>query len=338
MPLAHTPTPLERMNNLSRKLATPEGEINLWIKRDDCTGLAAGGNKARQLEFYLGEAVAQSADIILTTGAVQSNHVRMTVAAARKLGMDCEVQYEERVANRPSQYYQSGNPFLVKMMGAKIHTYAEGEDEDGADKAMYERANQLSNAGKTPYVIPLAPTHQPIAALGYVLAAEELLKQCKHMHIDTIVLATGSGMTHAGLLTGLRVMGSKTEVIGVCVRREAHLQQPRIAAHCQTLGEMLDQPNIVQKKVICISDATLAPGYGMMNEAVSSAITLLAETEGILLDPTYTGKAMAGMLRLIDTGKFKADQNIAFLHTGGLPGVFGYPELVYSVHWLLESA
>lgn len=328
VPLAHSPTPLERMDNLSKMFALADGEINLWIKRDDCTGLGGGGNKARQLEFYAGAALEQSADTLLTTGAVQSNHVRMTVAAARKLGMHCEIQQESRVANRPLEYYRSGNPFLVHMMGAIIHTYPSGEDEEGADRALYEIAENLKQQGKSPYVVPLAPSHPPIGALGYMLAAEELLRQAGNMEIHSIVLASGSGTTHSGLLTGLRALGSNAKVVGVCVRRSAILQKPRIIERCKTLCEMLDLPELVNDADVLLDDAPLAPGYGALNPEVYRAIFDTAGAEGLLLDPTYTGKAMAGLFSVLESKRYKAGQNIIFLHTGGLPGVFGYPELL----------
>ena len=215
--LVHGPTPLEAMQNLSEYL----GGAEILIKRDDCTGLAMGGNKTRQLEFYVGDALSKGADMLLTTGAVQSNHVRQTVAAARKLGLDCEVQLEERVSNQGPEYYRSGNPFLVGLMGAKIRSYPVGEDEDGADRALHDRAAELKGQGKSPYVIALSQNHVPLGSLGYVKAAEEILDQLSDQGkpVDAIVLASGSGSTHAGLLTGLRASGSKVKVYGFCVRR-----------------------------------------------------------------------------------------------------------------------
>ena len=325
--LSHSPTPLELMKNLSKSYSSERGKINLWVKRDDCTGLAMGGNKARQLEFYLGEAQAKNADTILTTGAVQSNHVRMTVAAAHKLGLACEAQLEERVANRPSQYYNSGNPFLVSMLGAKAHKYPLGEDEEGADRALYDRADSLLRQGKSPYVIPLAPNHPPLGALGYVLAAEELLNQMGKQSLDAVVLASGSGSTHCGLLVGLRALGCQAKVYGICVRRNAQLQKTRLYKRCQDVAKLIGQTNLISETDIIVDDAVLDPGYGSLNEATLEAIYKTGRKEGILLDPTYSGKAMAGMLHLLERGEFKAGQNIVFLHTGGVPGAFGYPEL-----------
>ena len=325
-PLIFCPTPLEPMPHLSR--AHSGAGINLWIKRDDCTGLGAGGNKARQLEFYAGEALAQGVDTLITTGAIQSNHARMTVAAARKMGMACEIQLEQRVADRPQEYYRSGNPLLIHIMGAKVHHYAHGEDEEGADKALYAIAERLKNAGKKPYVIPLSPGHLPLGALGYMLAAEEMLHQAGDMKIAAVVLASGSGTTHAGLLAGLRALGSQARVYGICVRRSASLQAPRVIERCRILKDMLNLKTSVQESDILLDDSVLAPGYGALNDRVYRAIFSAGSLEGILLDPTYTGKAMAGLIHLIKHDTFADGENIVFLHSGGLPVTFAYPELM----------
>lgn len=324
--LAHTPTPLEKLNNLSTRL---DG-VNIWIKRDDCTGLAMGGNKARQLEFYIGDAVAKGADTLLTTGAVQSNHVRMTIAAARKLGLEVEVQLEKRVDGRRAEYYDSGNPFLMKLMGARIHYYPVGEDESGADKALYERAEQLRQEGKTPYVIPLGTDHIPYGSLGYVKCAQELLTQFEEdkVEIDAIVIASGSATTHAGLLAGLRALNSQIPVHGFCVRRDQVAQAERVLEKAHKVAAMLDKPDLIKADDILVDDRMLSPGYGQLNEQLLEAMQMMAESEGILLDPTYTGKSMAGLIHLVRSKQVSAGQNIVFLHTGGTPALFGYPEIL----------
>ena len=326
--LAHTPTPFERMPNLSVELAGPE----LWIKRDDCTGLAMGGNKARQLEFYIGQAQQQGADMLLTTGAVQSNHVRMTVAAARKMGLGIEVQLEQRVSGRQPEYYDSGNPFLNKLMGAKINHYPVGEDEDGADNALYQRAEELKKQGVTPYVIPLSGNHTPYGALGYVKAAEEIKQQMQQtgLKFDAIVLPTGSANTQAGLLFGLRALRLPIKVLGVCVRRQADQQFQRVLDKTNELAKMLNHETCVDKPDIVVDDTVLYPGYGQLNEKVVEAVQLTAGSEGILLDPTYTGKAMAGLIDCVRQGQWSSNQRILFLHTGGTPALFGYPEILPS--------
>ena len=324
--LSHTPTPLEVLNNLSNKLQGPR----IWAKRDDCTGLAMGGNKARQLEFYIGDAISKGADTLLTTGAVQSNHVRMTIAAARKLGLEVEVQLEKRVEGRQQEYYQSGNPFLMKLMGAKIHDYPVGEDEGGADKAMYQRAEEIRKEGGNPYVIPLSGDHIPYGSLGYVKCAEELILQFKQrsLKVDAIMLATGSATTHAGLLAGLRALGSDIPVYGFCVRRDHVAQAERVLQKSRVVAEMIDCPGVVTEADIWVDDRMLRPGYGQLNEDLLEAIRLTARCEGLLLDPTYTGKAMAGLIHLVTSGYFRRDQNVVFLHTGGTPALFGYPEIL----------
>ncbi|MCH7817653.1 MAG: D-cysteine desulfhydrase family protein [Proteobacteria bacterium] len=324
--LSHTPTPFEFLKNMSKNL----GGAQIWIKRDDCTGLAMGGNKSRQLEYYFGEAIANKADTILITGAVQSNYARCAVSAARKFGMAVEVQLEERTPNRPEQYYNSGNPYLMKLMGAKIHHYPDGEDEEGADAALYMLAEKLRKNGKNPYVIPLAGHHAPIGALGYVDCAEELLRQFddQNVQIDGIIIGTGSGTTHAGLVAGLRALGSKIRVYGFCVRRDKDSQTNRVFEKTKIVAEMIERPNIITADDIWVDDKMLRPGYGLLNDDVLNAIHKTAEWEGILLDPVYTGKAMAGLIHLVKSGAFTGKQNIVFLHSGGTPAIFGYPEII----------
>ncbi|MBT6032227.1 MAG: D-cysteine desulfhydrase family protein, partial [Kordiimonadaceae bacterium] len=298
--LAHTPTPIDRLENLSKKLDGP----NILVKRDDCTGLAFGGNKARQLEYYLGEAVRDKADTILITSAVQSNYLRSAVAAARKYGMEVEVQQEERVPDRPSEYYKSGNPYLLKLMGAKIHSYPVGEDEEGADNALYERAEVLKKEGKNPYVIPLAGPHIPLGSLGYVDCAEELLGQIHNMDIDAVITASGSGTTHAGLIAGFKALGSKIPIYGICVRRNKASQTSRVFEKTKKVASMIGFENIIIEDDIKIIDDTLLPGYGQLNEKVTEAIDLAAKCEGLLVDPVYSGKSLAGLIHLIRTGVF----------------------------------
>lgn len=324
--LAHTPTPLECLTNLSDHLGGPR----IWAKRDDCTGLAMGGNKARQLEFYIGDAVSKGADTLLTTGATQSNHVRMTVAAARKLGLEVEVQLEKRVEGRQPAYYESGNPFLIKLMGARIHFYPEGEDEAGADAAMEERAEALRAEGKNPYVIPLSGSHTPYGSLGYVKAAEELVQQFEQQSLEVsgIALASGSATTHAGMLAGMKALDSGIPVYGLCIRRDQVAQRIRVLEKSSKVAEMVGHEGVVSDADVLLDDSMLAPGYGQLNDNCLEAIQLTAFHEGILLDPTYTGKSMAGLIDMIRQGQFTKEQNVVYLHTGGTPALFGYPELV----------
>ncbi|MDJ0942748.1 MAG: D-cysteine desulfhydrase family protein [Kiloniellales bacterium] len=319
--LGHLPTPLEPLPNLSASIGR-----RLFVKRDDCTGLALGGNKVRQLEFYLGEALAQRADTVLITGAVQSNFVRLAAAAACKLGLACEVQLEDRVPGKGETYRRSGNALLDRLFGAVIHHYPDGEDEAGADRRIKEIAEALKAEGRRPYVIPLAPGHPPLGALGYVAAAQELLAQCgaAGLGFDEIVVASGSGHTHAGLLFGLRALGCDLPVTGICVRRAAGLQHPRIVRRCREIAELIEAPNPVADADVLVDDRDLAPGYGRLNPAVREAVDLAARREGLLLDPVYTGRTLAGLLRRAEA--LAEGARLLFVHTGGTPALFAYQE------------
>ena len=314
------PTALEAMPNLTAHCDGAE----LLVKRDDCTGLAFGGNKARQLEFYLGAASAENADTILITGAVQSNFVRAAAAGARKLGMGCHIQLEERVATDAPRYHDSGNVLIDKLLGATLHSYSYGENESGADENLETIAAELRAAGRTPYIIRLAPGNPPLGALGYVVAAVELLQQIeegKHM-VDEIFVASGSGATHAGLLFGLQALGSPIRVTGSCVRRDSVQQRQRINDTCDGIATLLGTTSKVAEDDISLTDDFLAPGYGKLNDATSKAIVIGARTEALMLDPVYTGKSFAALIHhasLANEGSI-----FVFLHTGGMPGLFAY--------------
>ncbi len=320
--LTHAPTPLEALPNLTARL----GGASLLVKRDDCTGLAFGGNKVRQLEFYLGEAQARDADTVLITGAVQSNFVRLAAAGARKLGMEIHIQLEERVPKTDPTYRNSGNVLLDRLLGATLHAYPDGEDEAGADARLREIAAELETQGHRPYVIPLAPGHAPLGALGYVDAAREILAQvaAQDLSLDEVVVSSGSGHTHGGLLFGLRALGCPARVTGVCVRRPAEAQRPRIESRCREIAELLEVAPVVAGSDIQLTDEFLAPGYGQLNPATIEAIELAARTEALILDPVYTGKTFAGFLqRARDAG---AGRTLLFIHTGGTPALFAYGE------------
>lgn len=300
------------------------GGARLFVKRDDCTGLAFGGNKARQLEFYLGAAHAEHADTILITGAVQSNFVRMAAAAARKLGMNCHIQLEERVATDEPRYRDSGSVFIDKLLGATLHSYPHGEDEAGADRQLGIIAAELQAAGHRPYIIPLAAGHPPLGALGYVVAAKELLNQINEngLLVNEIFVGSGSGATHAGLLFGLRALDSAIKVTGVCVRRDAALQQARVRETCDLIAKLLAVESRVTSADINLVDDFVAPGYGIPGDAALRAIVLGAQTEGLMLDPVYTGKVMAAVVKFAKSAD--ASSTFVFIHTGGSPALFAY--------------
>lgn len=318
--LAHLPTPIEQLPRLTQEV----GGATLMVKRDDCTGLAMGGNKARQLEFYLGDAMAQGADTVLITGAVQSNYVRMAAAAAAKLGLECHVQLEERVSDDSEIYRTSGNVLLDQLFGAHIHRFPVGEDDSGADRSLDELAAELHTAGKRPYVIHLGLGHPPLGALGYVEAAREILEQQRQeeLQIDEIVVASGSGHTHAGLLYGLRSHGSDVRVTGVCVRRDQNLQLPRIEEHVRGLDALTDESDVVSRRDIVLIDDLLWPSYGVSNVHSEAAMLCAARLEGLIVDPVYTAKSLAGAMdRAAHLG---AGKSVLFIHTGGTPGIFAY--------------
>jgi len=322
VPIAHRPTPLESMPNLTHLLEGPE----LFVKRDDCTGLATGGNKARQMEFYFGEAIEQEATAILVTGAVQSNFVRSVAAAAAKFGLRCEVQLEDRVPGMGASYGTSGNVLLDRLFGARLHYYPVGEDEGGADRALDELAARLRNEGARPYVIHLSEDYPPLGALGYVDAAEELLGQLETMGIPraTIVVASGSAATQAGLLVGLRALGhADIHVKGICVRRGQEAQFARVVRVCRNTEKLLKSDSVVPEDDISVTDSFLGPAYGLVTEETADAILVGAREEALILDPVYTGKAFAGFLDFVRRGEVGAEAAV-FLHTGGIPALFAY--------------
>jgi D-cysteine desulfhydrase family pyridoxal phosphate-dependent enzyme len=308
------------MPNLSRAV----GVEGLFVKRDDCTGLAMGGNKACQLEFYFGEAVAQGASVVLITGAVQSNFTRCTAAAAAKLGLRSVLQLENRVEGMDEQYHQSGNVLLARLLGAEIHSYPEGEDE--ADRALDALAEDLAAQGERPYVIHLSEGHPPLGALAYVEAVEELLQQADGMGVDlaSIVVASGTAHTHAGLVVGLHALGrGDIRVHGFCVRRDAEAQRQRVLRCVRAVEDLLDLGGLVPSDHVDATDAHLGPGYGRSTPESEKAIRLAGRHEGLVMDPVYTGKALAGMLSLARSGALEGRPSV-FVHTGGTPALFGY--------------
>ncbi|MDX1529218.1 MAG: D-cysteine desulfhydrase family protein [Gammaproteobacteria bacterium] len=327
--LAHTPTPLEQMPRLTERL----GGARLWVKRDDCTGLSMGGNKARQIEFYLGDALEQGATTIITTGAVQSNHVRITAAACGRLGLACEVQLEDRVKDMPDEYRQSGSPLLSRLHGARIHLYPEGEDEHAADSALESIAERVRAEGGKPYVIHLGAEHPPLGALGYLDAAAELLRQADEadLHIDAIVLPSGSASTHLGVLAGFAISDANIPVYGICIRRDAESQGSRIALRSKKLSALLGGSVDIDQSSVLLDDNYLGPGYGKTTPELFEAMSAAASLEGLLLDPIYSGKCFAGLIGLVRSGTFAGDANVVFLHTGGVPALFGYTSLFQRV-------
>lgn len=315
---AHLPTPLEPMPRLSEALG---GKAAFWVKRDDCTGLAGGGNKTRKLEFLLGEALEQGADTLVTQGAVQSNHVRQTAAAAARFGMACEVILEERTGSKAVDYVGSGNVLLDRLLGAKIRTVPGGSDMNAE---LARTAEEIRGRGGKPYVIPGGGSNT-VGALGYVDCALELVRQAdaQGLRIDRIVTATGSAGTHAGLVAGLALMGADVPILGIGVRAPKETQEANVHKLAVETAALLGHGDRVSREMTVANCDYVGAGYGLIDEGVIDALKLIARTEALLLDPVYTGKAMKGLIDLARKGAFDGE-TVVFLHTGGAQGLFGY--------------
>ena len=273
---------------------------------------------------------------MLVTGAVQSNLVRLTAAGARLLGMEAHVQLEERVAEGGELYRASGNLLLDRVLGATLHAFPVGEDEAAADAALKRLGEMLAEEGRSPYVIHSAPGH-PLGGLGYVVAAGEVVEQARALGIgfDAVVCASGSALTHAGLLVGLRALGERAPVLGICVRRDAASQGARVAKLAAQLAAMIGRPTAFDAGDVEVYDGALAPGYGRLGEAAREAMALAARHEALLLDPVYTAKAMAGLIAHVRAGRIAEGSRVLFIHTGGQPALFAYAEGLGP--WLSEA-
>ncbi|MDQ1396553.1 MAG: D-cysteine desulfhydrase [Acidimicrobiaceae bacterium] len=303
--LAHLPTPFEPMDRLGAALGMDPGA--LWVKRDDCTGLAGGGNKARKLEFLCGEAVAQGADTLVTGGGRQSNHVRMTAAAANRLGLNCTLVMSSR---EPT--HATGNVILDRLMGANL-VWAGDLDYYGLEDEIEATAQRLVKAGRRPYVMPIGGA-SAVGALGYVYAADELMGDLPEL--DVVVVADGSGGTHAGLVAGF---GDHSRVLGVDVGTRPDLDE-QVSRKAAEAAHLVARPAPTGK--LMLDHDRFGDGYGAPTDACREALDLAARLEGLILDPVYTGKAMAGLIAARREGRLAADEQVVFLHTGGMPALF----------------
>lgn len=312
---SHAATPIEPLRHLQKQLGGPE----LFIKRDDLLGLAAGGNKTRKLEFLVADALAQGADTLVTVGAVQSNHCRLTLAAAVKEGLSCRLVLEERVADSYDPQ-ANGNNFLYHLLGAEKITVVRGGTDLAA--AMQAELDELVAAGRKGYAIPGGGSN-PLGALGYVACGLEILQQAFEagQHFDHLVVASGSGGTHAGLLAALAGSSSGMQVTGVSVRQPRAHQEAHIAGLAQRTLDFLGVDASVAGRVH-VEDGYVGEGYSLPTDGMVEAVKLFARKEGILLDSVYSGKAAAGLIDMVRQGRFKPQERVLFLHTGGAPVLY----------------
>jgi D-cysteine desulfhydrase len=314
--LVDTPTPLQRLQRLSNHVGR-----DIYVKRDDLTPLAMGGNKLRKLEYLVADAIRQQADVLVTAGAVQSNHVRQTAAVAARLGIECMALLENPIGTTRDDYLQNGNRLLLDLFRVRV---LDIDKLDDPDRQLSDAARRLRDEGRRPYVIPIGGSNA-LGALGYVRAGIELAQQIRGVGLDAsaVVLASASAGTHAGLALALAYAMPSTRVIGVTVSRTDAEQRPKVASLVDRTSRLLDV-EVPAALRIDLWDAYFAPGYGEPNRGGMDAVRLVAATEGLLLDPVYTGKAMAGLLDGIAHGRIEGDGPVVFLHTGGTPALFAY--------------
>jgi D-cysteine desulfhydrase family pyridoxal phosphate-dependent enzyme len=304
---AHLPTPIEELPRLSRALGGPR----LLVKRDDQTGLAFGGNKTRKLEFLVAEAREQHADILISAGAVQSNHCRQTAAAAARFGFECILVLTGEEPKKPT-----ANLLLDTLFGAKIVLVADRRDRD---RVLQQTADEAAAMGKNPYLVPYGGS-SPTGALGYAYAVQEFTEQ--NAKPDWIIFGTSSGGTHAGLVLGQRVFGFPGKILGISIDEPVEWIRTRVSALAAAASEKLDHRLAFSEQDVLATADYCKAGYGVVTEAEQESISLFARTEGLLLDPVYTGRAAAGMIDLIRRGHFKKDETVLFWHTGGQPALF----------------
>lgn len=315
-------TPLEAMPRLSKALGGPD----LWIKRDDLTGLAGGGNKTRKLEFLVADALARGATMLVTTGAPQSNHCRLTLAAAAKEGLRCRMVIEERVAGTYDRD-DVGNALLFELMDVDaVQVVPAGTDLPAAMEAVAEQARV---EGHVPYVIPGGGSNA-LGSLGYVACAEESLGQAFDMGVafDHVVCASGSGGTHAGWVAGLHGMSVDVPLTGISVRAERNAQEDKIHALASATCALAGSGSAPARASVIVRDDQVGPGYSLGTPAMARAVQAFARYEAILLDPVYTGKTAAGLIAMIEDGTLRSGQTVLFVHTGGSPALHAYDEQV----------
>ena len=313
--LGHFPTPIEYLKNITEHLNGPQ----IYIKRDDCTGLATGGNKTRKLEFLMPDAIKNKTNLVVTVGAVQSNHTRQTAAACAILGLKCLIVLEQRLADAPNAYMTSGNVFLDKLFGAEVILCPNEKDvKEYAEEIMAERRNQ----GAIPYYIPVGGSNH-IGELGYVECIREIIEYDKDNILTHIVLATGSGGTHSGSIVGKTYYKSNIKIVGISVKDKKHDQEEKVFKLAQSACEYINCDDPIREDVLVFDDYVGA-GYGVPTEGMKEAVKLMATKEGILLDPVYSGKGFNGLMDLVSKKYFKIADKLLFIHTGGAASLHAY--------------
>lgn len=320
VPLAFLPTPLERLERFGAGLG-----IELWIKHDDYTGFGAGGNKVRKLEFLMAEAMGAGADVLITTGGHQSNHARVVAAVACRFGMTPVLVLK---GDPPASW--QGNLLLDRLFGAEFDFVPPADYLRVIDERLEAQAARARARGRNPWIIPLGGA-TPLGALGYVAATQELAMQARVLDIeqpDVIVTAVGSGGTMAGLELGVRRWWPGTRVLGVSVSRERAFFHDRVSRFATETAELLEWDHVLEAEDIWVEDGYVGPGYGVPSEGAIHAIQEMAKQEGVLLDPVYTGKAVAGLVDLVRAGTLSAGTRVLLLHSGGAPSLYSFADTV----------
>lgn len=320
--LATLPTPLHRLVRLSEELGGPE----LWLKRDDLTGLAGGGNKTRKLEFLVGDALARGADTLVTVGAIQSNHTRQTAAAAARAGLGCALLHNGWTQESGPHYRVAGNILLSDLLGARLY-HDPTRREIGGHGLLDELASYLRDQGHRPYVIPTGGSDHPLGGLGYAVGAAEITTQAEELGVafDHLVHCTGSGSTQAGLLAGFTALGVDTQIIGIADDDENHDKRERVLRLANATLARLGTATRITAKDVEIMVASDRP-YGVVSEPILEAIRLFARTEGLIADPVYEGRTLRGLIDLIADGRLRRGHRVLILHMGGEPAVHGYAD------------
>lgn len=318
--LLEGPTPIQRLSRLSR--ASELHGCNLYVKRDDLMGLGGGGNKLRKLEFLLGEALAEGADTLVTWGGFQSNHARLTAAVAARHGLSCELILTPSAVRSDEDFCHNGNVLLDGLFGAKVHRLERGVTPDSYAA---ELLSTLRAQGKKPFLMPLGGS-SPRGNLGYAACAGEILRQADALGVqfERIIVPNGSAGTHSGLLAGLTLARSSTEIIGYSVLATEEQATATTLEKTRKTLQLLDPSATLLESAISVDGSHRGDAYGAITESMREAVRLLASLEGLLTDPVYGGKALAGLLAAVRRGDYPAGSNLLFVMTGGLPGLFAY--------------